>query len=133
MLLKKFYLPSNRDSSRVFLTLFFTLLFVMSGCLSVSSERKEVRHRMTVTVTKKPVISRGQGVATRKLPWTKDVLVEKVNPETGIKAWTTIVLKGENIVTYSYTWYSFEGGKVTYSHYPEAWHHRFLKSTPESP
>ena len=118
---------------RFFINLSLTLLFVMSGCLSVPSQRKEVRHTTTVTVTRKPVISRGQGVATRKLPWTKDVLVEKVNPDTGIKEWTTITLKGEDIVTYSYTWYSFDGIKVTKSHYPDAWHQRLLKTAPISP
>jgi len=109
------------------------LLFVQSGCISVPSERQETEHTVSVTVTKPRVFSRGQGVATRKLPWTKEVPVEKVNPDTGLKEWTTITLKGVNTVTYSYTWYSFDGVKVTYSHSPDAWHQRFLKGAPESP
>ncbi len=110
-----------------FLNLSLTLLFVLSGCLSVPSEREQEQHITTVTVTKKPVISRGQGVATRKVPWTKEVPIEKVNPETGLKEWTTITLKGENTVLYSYTWYRVDGVEVTSSHYPDAWYHRFLK------
>ena len=116
-----------------FLNLSLILLFATSGCLSVPSEPKNVLYTNTVTVTKKPVISRGQGVATRKLPWTKDVLTKKVNPDTGIKEWTKITLKGDNIVTYSYTWYSFNGEKVITPHYPDAWYHRFLKEAPETP
>ncbi len=123
----------EHDTPLFFLILSFSLFLAMSGCLSVPSERQEVRDTLSVTVTKKPVISRGQGVATRKPPWTKEVLVEKVNPDTGIKEWTKITLTGENTVTYSYTWYSFDGVKFTYSHYPEAWHHRFLKGSPKSP